>query len=90
MKIHPKVLEKIENNTSEIQHGIVTLSIYIRDGHPRYKLGYEEWLNEFGGLITQFDFYPDEKTGQTKKPAPCKSAKPIIRISRGARQTTIS
>ena len=88
MKIHPKVLERIENNNSEIQHGVITLSIHMRDGHPRYKLGYEEWLNEFGGLVTQYDFYPEEKTDQNKKSDSCGSVKSVVRISRGKRNIT--
>jgi hypothetical protein len=88
MKIPPEVLERIQNTASGLQHGNVTLTIYIRDGQPRYKWGYEEWLNEFEGLGTQYDFYTGEKTGQNKKSDSSGSVKSIIRVSRGNQNTT--
>lgn len=46
MKIPQKAIQKIEDAAAKLQHGVVTLRIHIRDGHPRYKWGLIEWIND--------------------------------------------
>ena len=41
LKIPNDIVGDLENEAAGLEHGIVTLSIHIRDGHPRYVISRE-------------------------------------------------
>jgi len=41
LKLPEKIIADIENEADGLNHGIVTLSIHLRDGHPRYVISRE-------------------------------------------------
>ena len=42
MKTPPNILERFEHGSQGISHGKVTLTLHIRDGHPRYTVSRKE------------------------------------------------
>ena len=41
LKLPNDIIANVENEADGLIHGIVTLSIHIRDGHPRYVISRE-------------------------------------------------
>jgi hypothetical protein len=74
MRIPYETLEKVENAASRLKHGIVTLKIHIRDGHPRCNWGFEEWVNDSDEQPSINDFAAKDEMKQrnpkivTRKP----------------------
>jgi transposase-like protein len=64
MIITKKILKKVELTAQRIEHGIITLSIHIRDRRPRCKLCQEEWLDNNEELATHNEIYTEEDTVQ--------------------------
>jgi len=64
MKIPSKIIQKVEKATLGLQHGIVSLSLHIRDGKPRYKFVHEEWIMDGEEPSTHDDFKPKVKLGR--------------------------
>ena len=61
MKIPSNIIQKVEKATLGLQHGIVSLSLHIRDGKPRYKFVHEEWIIEGEDPSAHDDFKPKRK-----------------------------
>jgi hypothetical protein len=41
LRLPESIIADVENETDGLRHGIVTLSIHLRDGHPRYVISRE-------------------------------------------------
>jgi len=61
LKLPEKIIADIENEADGLNHGIVTLSIHLRDGHPRYVISRERSIM-LPDTLTQ----PEGDQGNTK------------------------
>jgi hypothetical protein len=62
MKIPPDVIQILESELSGLEHGTASLTIHMRDGHPRYAISRERSL--LPDTLTKGIASPCDKRGE--------------------------
>ena len=67
MKTPQGIITKFEEACQELDYGMVTLTLFIKQGKPRYVIGREESYIPHGEPSALDDFYVKEETEQENK-----------------------
>ena len=79
MIIAPEVLVKLEQANVGLKHGVISLSIHVRDGQPRYKFAYEEWIIIGDDQPTRNDSLAKDETERHKRKIIIRKPRAILR-----------